>query len=85
MWVTNGSGDNTLINWDLANEDTFVTKTRDQPEPGSFFPHSLWGGEMEDPGNEVEIRDGFCCSGFFVQMANLSRQCVTKLFSGDTP
>ena len=21
--------------------------------PGSFFPLSLWGGEMKDPGNEV--------------------------------
>ena len=34
-------------------EDNFFTKTRDQPEPGSFFPRSLWGGEMKDPGNEV--------------------------------
>ena len=47
------SGDNTLINWDPFHEDKFVTKTRDQPEPGSFFPRSLWGGEMIDPGNEV--------------------------------
>ena len=22
--------------------------------PGSFFPRSLWGGEMKDSGNEVE-------------------------------
>ena len=31
-------------------------KTRDQPEPGSSFPRSLWamGGEMKDPGNEVD-------------------------------
>ena len=51
--VTNGRGDNTLINWNPSLEDKFVTKTRDQPEPGSFFPRSLWGGEMKDPGNEV--------------------------------
>ena len=52
--VTNGRGDNTLINWNPSLEDKFVTKTRDQPEPGSFFPRSLWGGEMKDPGNEVD-------------------------------
>ena len=51
--VTNGRGDNTLINWNPSLEDKFVTKTCDQPEPGSFFPRSLWGGEMKDPGNEV--------------------------------
>ena len=51
--VTNGRGDNTLINWNPSLEDKFVTKTRDQPGPGSFFPRSLWGGEMKDPGNEV--------------------------------
>ena len=53
--VTNGRGDNTLINWNPSLEDKFVTKTRDQPEPGSFFPRSLWGGEMKDPGNEVDL------------------------------
>ena len=42
-----------LINWDPSLEDKFVTKTRDQPEPGSFFARFLWGGEMKDPGNEV--------------------------------
>ena len=51
--VTNGRGDKTLINWNPSLEDKFVTKTRDQPEPGSFFPRSLWGGEMKDPGNDV--------------------------------
>ena len=51
--VTNGRGDNTLINWNPSLEDKFVTKTRDQPEPGSFFSRSLWGEEMKDPGNEV--------------------------------
>ena len=35
-----------------SHGDKFVTKTRDQPKPGSFFPRSLWGGEMKDP--EVE-------------------------------
>ena len=49
----NSSGDNTLINWDPSHEDKFVTKTRDQPEPVSFFPRSIWGGKMKDPGNEV--------------------------------
>ena len=43
----------TLINWDPSHEDEFVTKTRDQPEPGSFFPRSLWDAEMKDSGNEV--------------------------------
>ena len=52
--MTNCRGDNTLINWDPSLEDKFITKTRDQPEPGSFFPRSLRGGEMKDPGNEVE-------------------------------
>ena len=56
--VTNGRGDNTLINWNPSLEDKFVTKTRDQPEPGSFFPRSLWGGEMKDPGNEVAQNHG---------------------------
>ena len=28
------SGDNTLISWDPSRGDKFVTKTRDQPEPG---------------------------------------------------
>ena len=56
--VTNGRGDNTLINWNPSLEDKFVTKTRDQPEPGSFFPRSLWGGEMKDPGNEVARMSG---------------------------
>ena len=35
------SGINTLNNWNPSHEDKFVTKTRDQPEPGSFFPRSL--------------------------------------------
>ena len=29
------------------------TETRDKPEQGTFFPRSLWGGEMTDSGNEV--------------------------------
>ena len=58
--VTNGRGDNTLINWNPSLEDKFVTKTRDQPEPGSFFPRSLWGGEMKDPGNEVVYSIAIC-------------------------
>ena len=28
-------------------------EARDQPKPGSFFPRSLRGEEMKDPGNEV--------------------------------
>ena len=28
-------------------------EARDQPEPGSFFPRSIWGGEMKSPGNKV--------------------------------
>ena len=31
----------TLINWDPCHEDKFVIETRDQLEPGSFFPCSL--------------------------------------------
>ena len=58
--VTNGRGDNTLINWNPSLEDKFVTKTRDQPEPGSFFPRSLWGGKMKDPGNEVARKVSVC-------------------------
>jgi len=38
-----------------GNKNLIVTKTRDQPEPGSFFPCSLWGGEMKDDGNEVVL------------------------------
>ena len=59
--VTNGRGDNTLINWSPSLEDKFVTMTRDQPEPGSFFPRSLWGGEMKDPGNEVDSQVKNAC------------------------
>ena len=51
--VTNTNGNNILKNWNLSLEDKLVTKTRDQPEPGSFFPRSLWGGG-KDPGNEVD-------------------------------
>ena len=58
--VTNGRGDNTLINWNPSLEDKFVTKTCDQPEPGSFFPGSLWGGEMKDSGNEVARKVSVC-------------------------
>ena len=49
--LTNTSGDNSLINWDPSHEDEFVTKTHDQPELGSFYPHSLWGGEMNEVDN----------------------------------
>ena len=57
--VTNTSGDNTLINWVPSHEDKFVTKTRDQPEPGSSFPSSLRGGEVKDPGNKVVWSNAF--------------------------
>ena len=55
LYVTNNNGNNITIlkTWDPSHAHKFVTKTRDQPEPGSFFPRSLWGGEMKDPGNEV--------------------------------
>ena len=53
LHVTNNNGNNNLKNWDPSQEHKFVTKTRDQPEPGSFFPRSLWDGEMKGPGNEV--------------------------------
>ena len=56
LQVTNTSGDSTLINLDPSHDDKFVTQTRDQPEPGSFFPCSLWGGEMKDPGYKVARR-----------------------------
>ena len=52
--VTNTSGDNILKNWAPCHEDKFFTKPCDQPQwPGSFFPRSLWGGEINDPGKEV--------------------------------
>ena len=54
LTVIKGRGDNTLINWDPSLADKFVTKTRDQPEPRSFFPRSIWGGEIKDPGKEVD-------------------------------
>ena len=53
--VTNTSGDSSLIIWDSSHEDKFVFKKRYQPEPGPFFPRFLWGGEVKDPGNEVEV------------------------------
>ena len=44
--VTNANGDNFLQNWNPSHEDNFVSKTRDQPKPGSFFDHSLlWEDE----------------------------------------
>ena len=44
--VTNASGDNFPQNWNPSHEDNFVSKTRDQPKPGSFFDHSLlWEDE----------------------------------------
>ena len=43
---------------DPSQELCFDRETRDQPEPGSFFPRSLWGGEMKDPGNEVSVNIG---------------------------
>lgn len=53
--LTNTSGDNSLINWDPSHEDEFVSKTHDQPELspelGSFYPNSLWGGEMNEVDN----------------------------------
>ena len=59
LHVTDNNGNNILKSWDPSHEHKFVTKTRDQPEPGSFFPRSLWGGEMKDPGNEVGLRQHF--------------------------
>ena len=52
-FVTNTKGHNILKNCDPSHEHKFLAKTRDQPEPGSFFPCSLWRGEMKIPGNEV--------------------------------
>ena len=39
--------DNALINWNPSHEDKFVTKTRDQPGPGSFSATRPlgWGNE----------------------------------------
>ena len=54
LYVTNSNGDNSLKNWDPSHQHKFVTKTRDKPEPGSFFPRFLLGGEMKDSWNEVE-------------------------------
>ena len=56
LYVTNNNGNNILKNWDPSHEYKLVTKTRDQPEPGSFFPRSSWGGEMKDPTNEVDTQ-----------------------------
>ena len=50
--VRNTRGDNILINWD-SHKDIVVTKTRDQPQPKSFFPCFLWGGEIKAAGNTV--------------------------------
>ena len=47
--MTNTSGNNILKNWNPSHEDKLVTKTRDQPEAGSLFPRSPWGGEMKRP------------------------------------
>ena len=44
-----------MIKWEPSYENKFVTKTPDQPEPETFFPRSLWGRMMKDPGNEVEL------------------------------
>ena len=52
LYVTKTRGDDILINWD-SHEDKIVTKTCDQPQPWSFFPCSLWGGEMKDAGSKV--------------------------------
>ena len=69
--VTNGRGDDTLINWNPSLEDKFVTKTCDQPEPGSFFPRSLWGGEMKDPGNEV-VRIIIACTSEHIRKEDVT-------------
>jgi len=54
LYVTNNNGNNLLKNCDPSPEHKFVTKARDRPKLRSFFPRSLWGGEMKDPGNGVE-------------------------------
>ena len=38
-----------LKNCNPSSEHKFVTKTRDQPEPGCFIPRSLWDEEMGSP------------------------------------
>ena len=50
---------------------SFPWSGRDQPELGSFFPRSLWDGEMKDTGNEVGAcydnnLDGCCVPGIRV-------------------
>ena len=40
---------------DPYHEDKFATKTRNEPDPGSFFPHFLWGVGLRDPRNKVRI------------------------------
>ena len=90
--VTNTNGNNILKNWDPSHEYKFVTKTRDQPEPGFSFPHSPWGGEMRDPGNEVEVSFPFgfpccrrrcCCCFFFCFLfhfiCDLSKLITTRI------
>ena len=37
------------------HEDKFATKTRYEPDPGSFFPRFLWGVGLRDRGNKVGI------------------------------
>lgn len=51
-----------LASGDPSQGGKFVTKTCDQPEPGSFFPCFLWGGRMKDPGNESFVTSSCCCS-----------------------
>ena len=55
LYVRNTNGNNILKNWNSSHKHKFVTKTRDQPEPGSLFPRGLWGGDVKDPENEVII------------------------------
>ena len=74
LHMTNTSGDNILKNWNPSHEDKFVTETRDQPEPGSFIPRSLWGGQMKDPGNVVDY--SHTCQG----TSALSKAALTSVF-----
>ena len=69
--VTNASGDNFQQNWDPSHEDNFVSKTRDQPKPGSFFDHSLlW--EDERPWERGCERASSANLGVFICIASLN-------------
>lgn len=46
----------------------------DQPEPGSFFPRSLLGGEIKNPGNEVG--QSIVCDGKYQSYACVRERLV---------